>query len=74
MRRAALIDSSNIVVNVIIYPEDDLPKLYNQRLLKDNSATELVFVTETTGNPFIGLSYADGIFEQPPLKPDPNEL
>ena len=28
---------------------------------------DLVTVTPTTGNPVIGLGYANGVFEQPPI-------
>jgi hypothetical protein len=58
MKRYAVLDEDSIVENVIIADSIEIA-----RAVTDKTC---VRVTEATGNPVIGLSYSDGVFEQPP--------
>ena len=56
--------NNNVVENVIVAP--------SLEIAESITASTCIFVTTETGNPYIGLSYANGIFEQPtPTEEEP---
>lgn len=55
--------NGNVVENVIIAS--------SLEIAESITSSTCIFVTPETGNPYIGLSYADGVFEQPtPIEPE----
>jgi hypothetical protein len=50
--------NNNVVENVIVAP--------SLEIAESITSSTCIFVTSETGNPYIGLSYAGGVFEQPP--------
>jgi hypothetical protein len=64
MKQYAVLEG-NLVVNVIIADSVETAEKL--------TASTCIFVTEATGSPYIGLSYADGVFEQPPTPALPED-
>jgi len=62
MKKYAVLNDNNEVINVIIAS--------SLEVAENVSASNCIFVTEETGNPCIGLSYANGVFEQPSPEPE----
>jgi len=63
MKRYAVLTIDNLVDNVIV--ADSL------EVAEQVSSSNCVLVTDSTGVPHIGLSYAEGVFEQLPAEPAP---
>lgn len=63
MKRYAVLTMENIVENVIV--ADSL------EIAESVTASNCVLITNSTGTPHIGLSYSDGVFEQPAVEPAP---
>lgn len=58
--------NNNIVENVIVAP--------SLEIAESITSSTCIFVTSETGNAYIGLSYANGVFEQPtPIEPEVQE-
>ena len=64
MKKYAVLEG-NLVVNVIVADSVETAEKL--------TASTCIFVTEATGSPHIGLSYADGVFEQHPTPTAPEE-
>jgi hypothetical protein len=64
MKRYAALTIDNKVDNIIVATSLDIAESI--------TASICILVTEATGTPHIGLSYADGVFEQPAVEPPPS--
>jgi hypothetical protein len=60
MKKYAVLDNSNKVINIIVADSLDIAERVTQ--------SNCVLVTDSTNTPHFGLSYADGVFEQPPAE------
>ncbi len=57
MKKYAVLDSENIVTNVIVAG--------SLELAESITSQKCIYVTDLTGNPYIGYAYSDGTFAGP---------
>jgi len=62
MKKYAVLNEINEVVNIIVAS--------SLEVAENVTASNCIFITDATGNAHIGLSYVDGLFEQPTTPED----